>query len=129
MLNDPLSNALSKILNAEKVSKNSCVIKPISNTVKKILKIMQEKKYIGGFEEIKDGKGNFIKINLIGHINKCGTIKPKYPVKRNEFERFEKRYLPAKDFGIILVSTNQGIITHIETKEKKLGGILLAYCY
>ena len=49
MLNDPLSNALSKILNAEKVSKRTCLIKPISNTIKRILKIMQEKRYIGGF--------------------------------------------------------------------------------
>ncbi len=129
MLNDPLSNVLSKILNAEKVSKRTCTIKPISNTIKKVLTIMQEKRYIGGFEEVKDGKGNFIKVNLIGQLNKCGAIKPKYPVRRDQFERFEKRYLPAKDFGIILVSTNKGIMTHIEAKEKKLGGILLVYCY
>ncbi|MBW2982332.1 30S ribosomal protein S8 [Candidatus Woesearchaeota archaeon] len=129
MLNDPIANALSKILNAEKVSKSDCIIKPVSNTIKKILKIMQEKKYIGEFEEIKDGKGNYIKINLIGHINKCGAIKPKYPTKKDQFEKFENRYLPAKDFGIIFVSTNQGIMTHIEAKEKKIGGVLLAYCY
>lgn len=129
MLNDPLSNMLSKIMNAEKVSKSDCIIKPISNTIKKILKIMQEKRYVGGFEESIDGKGNFIKINLIGQINKCGAIKPRYPIKNDEFERFEKRYLPAKDFGMILVSTNKGIMTHIEAKEKKLGGILLVYCY
>jgi small subunit ribosomal protein S8 len=129
MLNDPIANALSKILNAERLSKDSCTVKPVSNTIKKILKIMQEKRYIGGFEEVKDGKGNFIRINLIGSINKCGAIKPKYPTKRDQFERFENRYLPAKDFGIILVSTNQGIMTHVEAKEKKLGGILLAYCY
>jgi len=129
MLNDPIANALSKILNAEKLSKSSCTIKPISNTIKKILKIMQDKRYIGGFEEIKDGKGGYANINLIGSINKCGTIKPKYPIKKDQFEKFEKRYLPAKDFGIIFVSTNQGIITHKEAKEKKIGGILLAYCY
>jgi small subunit ribosomal protein S8 len=129
MLNDPLANALSKILNAEKVSKTVCEIKPISSTVKRVLKIMQEKKYVGEFEEVEDGKGNFIKVNLIGQINKCGAIKPRYPVKRNEFEKFEERYLPAKDFGVILVSTIEGIMTHIEAKEKNLGGVLLAYFY
>jgi len=129
MLNDPISNALSKILNAEKVSKNECIIKPISNTIKKILQIMQDKRFIGGFEEVKDGRGNYIQINLIGHINKCGAIKPKYPVKSDGFEKFENRYLPAKDFGIIIVSTNQGIMIHTEAKEKKIGGMLLAYCY
>ena len=129
MLNDPLANALSKILNAEKVSKTVCEIKPISSTVKRVLKIMQEKRYIGGFEEVEDGKGNFIRVNLIGQINKCGAIKPRYPVKRDKFEKFEERYLLAKDFGIILVSTIKGIITHIEAKEKNIGGVLLAYFY
>ena len=129
MLNDPLANMLSKIMNAEKVSKTICEIKPISSTVKRVLKIMQEKRYIGGFEEIEDRKGNFIKINLIGQINKCGAIKPKYPVKHDKFEKFEERYLPAKDFGMIIVSTTQGIMTHVEAKEKNLGGVLLAYCY
>jgi len=37
--------------------------------------------------------------------------------------------LPAKGFGIILVSTNQGILVHSQAREKNLGGRLLAYCY
>jgi small subunit ribosomal protein S8 len=129
MLHDPLANVLSKIMNAEKISKTICEVKPISSTIKRVLKIMQEKRYIGGFEEVEDGKGNFIRVNLIGQINKCGAIKPRYPIKHDEFEKFEKRYLPAKDFGIILVSTTQGIMTHIEAKEKNIGGALLAYFY
>jgi small subunit ribosomal protein S8 len=129
MLNDPLSNVLSKILNAEKLSKDSCEIKPISKVIKKILAIMQDQKYIGSFKEIEDGRGNHIKINLIGKINKCGAIKPKYPIKKLDFEKFEKRYLPAKDFGMIIISTSKGIMIHTEAKNKGLGGILLAYVY
>ena len=129
MLNDPLANALSKIMNSEKLGKEYCLIKPVSSVIKNILKIMNEKKYIGEFKEIDDGKGGLIKINLLGKINKCGVIKPHYPVKKDEYERFEKRYLPAKDFGIIFVSTTNGIVTHDESKEKNIGGILLAYCY
>ncbi|MDZ4226799.1 MAG: 30S ribosomal protein S8, partial [Candidatus Pacearchaeota archaeon] len=60
---------------------------------------------------------------------KCGVVKPRFPVKLDEFEKFEKRYLPAKNFGIIIVSTSNGIMTHIEAKEKKLGGRLIAYIY
>jgi len=129
MLNDPLSNALSKISNSEKAGKTKCVIKPVSKVIKNILKIMQEKMYIGGFKEIEDGRGGFIEVELLGKINKCGSIKPRYPVKNNEFEKFEKRYLPAKDFGIIFVSTPKGIITHIEAKKQGIGGKLLAYVY
>jgi small subunit ribosomal protein S8 len=129
MLNDALANALSKILNAEKLGKESCLIKPISNVIKEVLKIMNENNYIGEFKEIDDGKGGLIKINLLGKINKCGVIKPRYPVKKDEFEKFEKRYLPAKDFGIILVSTTKGIVVHNQAKKEESGGILLAYCY
>jgi len=128
-LNDTLSNALSKILNSEKISKTECVIKPVSKLIKNTLNIMKDNGYIGSFEEIGDGGGNFIKINLLGGINKCGSIKPVYAVKKNGYEKFEKRYLPAKGFGLIIVSTPKGLMTHDEARKKGLGGRLIAYCY
>ncbi|MCK4522217.1 MAG: 30S ribosomal protein S8 [Nanoarchaeota archaeon] len=129
MLNDTLASVLSKILNAEKIGMNECVSKPSSKLIKKVLGIMQDNGYIGDFKEVIDSRGNFVKINLIGRMNKCGVIKPRYVVKVVDYEKFEKRYLPAKDFGIIIVSTNKGIMTIKEAKEKKIGGRLLAYCY
>ncbi|HEX32856.1 MAG TPA: 30S ribosomal protein S8, partial [Candidatus Aenigmarchaeota archaeon] len=60
---------------------------------------------------------------------KCGAIKPRFSFSVEDIEKFEKRYLPSKDFGIIVVSTNKGIMTHLEAKQKNLGGILLAYVY
>ena len=54
MLNDPLANALSKILNSEKIGKDSCEIKPISSVIKRILTIMKDNHYIGEFQEIKE---------------------------------------------------------------------------
>lgn len=129
MLNDTLSNVLSKILNAEKRQKSECLLKPSSAIIKKVLTVMKDSLYIGGFSEINDGRGNVLKINLLGKINNCNSIKPRYPVKVADFEKFEKRYLPAKGFGIIIISTNKGIMTLDEAKEKKFGGRLLAYCY
>ena len=129
MLNDPLANAFSKIMNAELTGKTECMLKPVSKLLSKLLTMMQDKRYIGSFKVIEDGKGGLIKLSLIGKINKCKVIKPRYPVKKDGFEKFEKRYLPAKDFGIIFVSTSKGIMTHIEAKEKKLGGRLIAYVY
>ena len=128
-LNDPLSNALSKIMNTEQIGKKKCIIFPVSKVIKKVLEVMNDNKYIGTFNEIKDSKGNSIEVNLLGNINKCGAIRPTYPINVDLFEKFEKRYLPAKDFGIIIMSTTAGIITHNEAKKKKIGGKLLAYCY
>lgn len=129
MLNDPLANALSIILNSEKIRKTRCLIKPISNLIKDVLNIMKDNHYIGEFKEMEDGRGSFIKVNLLGSINKCGAIKPRYSIGKDEYEKFEKRYLPAKDFGIIIVSTSSGIIAHKEARKKGIGGRLLAYCY
>lgn len=129
MLNDPLAAALTKVINAERVGKREAVIKPASRMIKRIFTIMNEHNYIGSFEEIDDGKGGILKINLLGNLNKCGVIKPRFSTKRDGFEKWEKRYLPAKDFGIIFVSTPKGVMTHIEAKEKCTGGKLIAYCY
>ncbi len=129
MLNDPLAAALAKIMNAEKVGKREVVIRPASKLIKTILNIMNEHSYLGSFEEMEDEKGGALKVNLLGNINKCGVIKPRFSTKYNTYEKWEKRYLPAKDFGIIIVSTSQGIMIHPQAGEKKVGGKLLAYCY
>ena len=128
-LNDTLANTLSLILIDEKAGKNESKVRPSSKIIKKVLDVMKSNNYIGDFEEIKDGKGNMIKLNLIGNINKCGVIKPRYSVKKDEFEKFEERYLLARSMGILIVSTPFGIITHNEAKKKGIGGKLLAYCY
>ena len=90
---------------------------------------MHEHGYVGKSEEVIDSRGNYIKLGLNGSVNKCGVIKPRYSIKNIEFEKFESRYLPAKDFGILVVSTPNGIMTHTDAKSKKTGGKLIAYCY
>ena len=128
-LNDPLSNVLSQIDAYEKAGKKELITGDNSKIIKKVLSIMQDHRYIGGFEEIKDSKGNLLRIHLIGSINKTGVIKPRFGVKKDSFEKFEKRFLPAKDFGILIVSTSQGMMTHIDAKKKEVGGRVISYCY
>jgi small subunit ribosomal protein S8 len=129
MLNDPLANALSLILNKENARIKECIIKPSSKVIKEVLKIMKDNHYIGEFKEIEDLKGNMLSIQLLNKINKCGVIKPRFSVKKEGYEKFEKRFLAAKNFGILIVSTPQGIMINDEAKKKGIGGKLLAYCY
>ncbi|MDP3916955.1 MAG: 30S ribosomal protein S8 [Nanoarchaeota archaeon] len=129
MLNDVLANTLNNLYMASKEGKSESIARPVSKLMMTVLQIMHDNGYIGSFEAVDDGKGKFVKINIAGSLNKCGVVKPRFPVKLDEFEKFEKRYLPAKNFGIIIVSTSNGIMTHIEAKEKKLGGRLIAYIY
>lgn len=127
-LNDPLASTLSKILNAEKAGKEKCIV-PSSKIIKGVLDLLNKHNYIGTYQEIKSAGKTHLEVNLLKQINKCGVIKPRNPVDKDEIEKFEKRYLPAKDFGFLIISTNKGLLTHIDTKMKNIGGKLIAYCY
>ncbi len=127
--NDPIANMLSKIENAEKIGRLEVTVFPVSKLIKEVLKLLVDSGYIGNTLEFESSKGNYMKVELLGNINKCGVIKPRHSVKKDDYDRFESRYLPAKDFGVLLVSTSQGLINHKLAKDKKLGGKLIAYCY
>ncbi len=128
-LNDPLANVLSKLSNATKIGKFEVIVDNNSKLIRKVLSIMNDANYIQEIQEIKDSKGDFLKITLSGNLNNCGVIKPRFAVKIEDYEKFEKRFLLAKNFGFLLVSTNQGLMTHKEAKDKKLGGKLISFCY
>ncbi len=125
--NDTLANALSTIQQAETIGRTMVVI-PGSKVITKVLGVMQEHGYVGTVSAAENERNKLI-VKLSGAVNKCGVVKPRYNVKLAEYEKFEKRYLPAKNMGILIVSTPQGITTHRMSKEKKSGGRLLAYCY
>jgi small subunit ribosomal protein S8 len=116
-------------LNSENTGKKECEVKNASKVMIGVLNILKDNKYLGDFKLVETKKGNILEINLIGGINKCGAIKPRFPIKKEDFEKFEKRYLPAKDFGLLIVSTSQGMMTHNQAIEKGIGGKLIAYCY
>lgn len=129
MLVDPLADALSNMKNNERTGKLECVIKPASKIIGKVLKVMQDYSYLGEFEFIEDGRAGKFKVRLIGKINDCGVTRPRYPVNKRNFEIFEKRFLPATGFGILILTTPLGIMSHNEAREKKTGGRLLAFVY
>lgn len=126
---DTLANGLTTIVNNEMRNKGECVINPTSKLLGKVLRVMQLNGYIGEFEFIDDGRSGKFKVQLMGRINKCGAIRPRFSVKSDGFEKWEKKYLPSRDIGILVVSTSKGILSHKEAKEKEMGGKLLAFAY
>lgn len=128
-LMDPLANALTNMRNNEMQGNNKCTLSPASKMIGQVLRTMQKEGYIGEFEYVDDDKAGQFTVELEGNINKCGVIKPRHAVKKDEFEKFEKRYLPSKNFGIMIMTTSEGIMTHQEAKERGIGGRLLVYVY
>ncbi|MEM2210693.1 MAG: 30S ribosomal protein S8 [Nitrososphaerales archaeon] len=124
-----LANLLTTIQNNELRNKKECLVIPASKLASEVLRVMQRHKYIGEFEFIDDGRAGKFRIQLLGRINKCGVISPRFSVKKDEYEEWEKKLLPAVNFGILIVSTPVGVMAHTEAREKGLGGRLLAYVY
>ncbi|MFQ5837571.1 MAG: 30S ribosomal protein S8 [Thermoplasmata archaeon] len=129
MRHDPLNDALGTVKNAEASGKAACMIKPASKLIGRVLKVMQDYDYIGGFEFKEDGRGGYFEVRLKGNVNDCGVIKPRLSVRRMDLEKYESRYLPAQDFGVLILTTTNGVLSHSQAKEQGVGGRLLAYVY
>jgi small subunit ribosomal protein S8 len=126
---DTLANGLTTIVNNEMRNKRECVISPASKLLGRVLRIMQLNGYIGEFEFIDDGRSGKFKVQLLGRINKCGAIRPRFSVSVNEFEEWEKKFLPSREVGLMVISTPKGILSHKEAEQNHSGGKLLAYVY
>ncbi|OQX22160.1 MAG: 30S ribosomal protein S8 [Candidatus Altiarchaeales archaeon A3] len=129
MSRDALNDALINIKNYEMLGKEDCVIRPSSKLLIEILKIFQVSGYIGDFEIIETVPGGEVRVDIAHKINNCGAIKPRFYTKSNDIMRWEMRYLPSIDFGLLIMSTSKGIMTHKKAKENNIGGTLLAYVY
>ena len=125
----PLSDAFTQIFNAEQAGHYEVTVNPASKMLGSMLSIMQSSGYVGEYQRIADGRGGAYRVELIGAINRCGVIKPRHSVKRAEFDKWESRYLPARDFGLLILTTNQGIMNHYDAKKERVGGRLLAYIF
>ena len=126
---NPLANAMATIINNELRKKRECIISPASKLVGHVLRVLQQNGYIGEFEFIDDGQSGKFKVQLLGRVNRCGIDKGRHPVRFQEYERWEKRYLPSKDIGLLIISSPKGVMSHKEAKGSGIGGRLLAYVY
>ncbi len=128
-MNDPLANVLSAIMNAERRGGREVVTKHNSTLLRKVLDLLVAEGYLAGYSVAPASSGDTLTIKLVGKINKVGVVKPRYQIGKSEYVRFEKRFLPARGFGVLLISTNKGLLTHEQAKALGVGGTLISYCY
>lgn len=126
MSHDTVADALNMIRNARRANKKVVKIKIISNLLLEILKIMKQK---GAVKKYKiDSKDKSVEITL-GDITDCKAIKPRFSCNKDQIENYRRRYLPSRNLGTMIISTNKGLMTHEEAAKENIGGCLITYFY
>jgi len=69
-----------------------------------------------------------VKVKLI-KLNECFAVKPRYYVGVDGIDKYLKRFLPSRNFGTLVISTNRGLITHKDAIKQNIGGSVIAYFY
>ncbi len=126
MSQDVVADALNMIRNANRARKKNVKIKRISNLLIEILKMMKQHDVIKKYKI--NSKDKSIDV-VIENLNDCKAVKPRFSCEISQIEKYRRRYLPAREIGILIISTNQGLKTHKEAQEENLGGCVIAYFY
>ncbi|EKM56820.1 uncharacterized protein PHACADRAFT_254154 [Phanerochaete carnosa HHB-10118-sp] len=124
-----LNDCLNNIVNGERRGKRQVLIRPSSKVIVKFLSVMQRHGYIGEFEIVDDHRAGKIIVQLNGRLNKTGVISPRYNVQVDQIENWVNLLLPARSFGILILTTSSGILDHEEARRKHVGGKILGYVY
>ena len=124
MSQDIIADALNQIMNAKKVKKKEIKIRLVSKVLLNLLDMMKKQ---GHIDYIKEESGAITVILL--NLNECYAIKPRYNVCVDDIQKYLRRFLPSRNFGKLVISTNKGLMDQFEAKENKIGGCLIAYFY
>ncbi|MCL5419302.1 MAG: 30S ribosomal protein S8 [Candidatus Marsarchaeota archaeon] len=127
-MTDILADTINKIKGYENNGMYECDV-PATKLIRAVLEVLKSHSYVTGFEEVKDGKFKRLRLTMSKRINDIGVIKPRYAVPFGDFRKYEERYIPSVNFGVLIVSTSKGIMTNKEAREQRLGGRLLAFVY
>ena len=76
-----------------------------------------------------DHRSGKVVVDLIGRLNKCGCISPRFDIQINEIEMWTRNLLPCRQFGHIVLTTSEGIMDHEEARHKHVGGKVIGFFY
>ena len=124
MSQDVVADGMNQIMNAKKARKSFVKVKKYSKVLLGILAIGKLKGYIKEYKT----DGTELRVEF-DKLNSCKAVKPRYVVRANTINKYVRRYLPARDLGVLIISTSQGLMTHQTAQEKNIGGNVIAYFY
>ena len=131
IVTDPIADMLTRLRNAI-TAKHESVLVPVSKEKEAIAKILLDEGYIKSFETVEDKKIKYLKIEIKYDNNGNSVI---YGLKRiskpglRVYAGVDKLPEVIGGMGIVILSTNKGIITDKQARKLKVGGEVLAYVW
>jgi ribosomal protein S8 len=125
MSQDVVADGLNQIMNAKRVGKSRTVIVRYSKVLIGLLEMMKKAEYVD-YEVDENNRSVNVKILK---LNECKAVKPRYYVGVNDIDKYLRRFLPSRNFGTLIISTNAGMMTHGDAVKENSGGSIIAYFY
>ncbi len=128
---DPIANMLTQIRNSQAVGAKSCLAS-FSKIKEEIVKILKEENYVRNYRvEERDGKKN-IRISLAYDKSMQPAIRSIKRVSkpgRRIYCSKEKLPIVLRGLGMVIVSTNKGIMTGRSATRAGVGGEIICEIY
>jgi small subunit ribosomal protein S8 len=125
-MNDPISDMLTRIRNAQGVNKPT-VSMPASKVKKGIAQVLKDEGYINDFRELENDGKPLLEVTL-RYKDGRGVIETLKRASRPGLRRYRgKEDLPRilNGLGIAVVSTSKGIMTDATARKEGHGGEIL----
>ena len=100
MSHDVVADALNMIRNAKKAGKEVIKINRISNLLIEILKIIKQEGAIRSYK--RDGEKKTVQLT-IGDLSVCKAIKQRFSVKKEDIDKYKRRYLHTLALGFLII--------------------------
>jgi ribosomal protein S8 len=125
MSQDIVADGLNEIMNAKRIKKRELVVKRYSKVLLNLFEMMKARGHVD-FEVDEEAKS--VRVSIL-KLNECRAVKPRYYAGVGDVDKYLRRFLPSRNFGTLVVSTNKGMMDHKTAVKENLGGGIIAYFY
>ena len=125
MSQDIVADGLNQIMNAKRIGKQELTIKRYSKVLLNLFEMMKSE---GHIEYEVDEEAKTVSVKIV-KLNESRAIKPRYYVGVADIDKYLRRFIPSRNFGTLVISTNKGLMNHKDAVKENLGGSVIAYFY
>ncbi|MCE2801786.1 MAG: 30S ribosomal protein S8 [Planctomycetaceae bacterium] len=128
MINDPISDMLTRIRNAIRIERTFVDV-PMSNLRRSVADVLKREGYIWDYSEVEGTPGKNLRIELKYGPNGEKVIQSVRRVSkpgRRVYVKCTELRPVLNGLGISIVSTSKGVFSDREARQHKLGGEVLA---